>query len=188
MNFFESNLKSGNPMKGIDGELEKMRHHHAYPVIGNVFAFSGLRKNASNRRMDWALFDTPETHPRNKPPPKSAYTTNVQFPEGLSFAYTLTEDSYVRNIGVMKQDSWVAKTGRTSGVTSGIVNSMKKFVHWQQHGTFCSEEIEVIGLGKDFARGGDSGSIVTNKSGDSWACLSGTTLPQRSGVLVMSRQ
>lgn len=166
MNFFESWLMSDNPTKGIDGDLERMRHHHAHPVIGKVIAFSGLRKNASCRRMDWALFDTPETHTRNKPPPQYAFNDDVQYPIGLSSFYTLTEDSYVRNIGVMKPESWVAKRGRTSRVTSGTVNSMKRFVHWKQHETFCSEEIEVIGLGKDFAMGGDSGSIVTNVSGE----------------------
>lgn len=177
INFFESHLKS-TPDKDFEEALGKMQFLHANPVIGKVFAYSGLRKNASNRRMDWAIFETPDTYTKNRPPPKSAFKKPEDFPGGVSLSYKLTEDSYVKNMDRIRPGSWVAKTGRTTGVTSGTVNLMRRFVHWEQHGDFCSEEVEVLGLAEDFADGGDSGSFVMNVSGE----LVGLLIGKESGA------
>lgn len=165
-NAFEAILKSETSSEIVRADFEILQHLDANPGIGKVVAASGLRTNASNRRMDWALFETPATHTRNKPPPKSAFLTNLDFPGGIKQMYTPNEDSYVRNMGVIKADSWVSKTGKTSGVTSGTVNTLTRAVHWEQHGEFYSDEIEVMGLTNDFAMGGDSGSMVMNASGE----------------------
>lgn len=169
INFFVFHLKS-TPDKDFEEALGKMQFLHANPVIGKVFAYSGLRKNASNRRMDWAIFKTPvktpDTYTKNRPPPKSAFKNTEDFPGGVSLSYKMTEDSMVTNMDRIRPGSWVAKTGRTTGVTSGIVNQMRRFIHWEQHGDFCSEEVEVLGLAEDFADRGDSGSFVMNVSGE----------------------
>lgn len=67
---------------------------------------------------------------------------------------------------MIRPGSWVAKTGRTTGVASGAVNIMRRFIHREQHGDCCTEEVEVLGLAKEFADGGDSGSMVMNASGE----------------------
>lgn len=165
-NACEAIVKSEAPSESVRTALETLKLLDANPEIGKVRAASGLRKNASNRRMDWALFETPSTHTRNKPPPNSAFLKPQDFPGGNELLYTQNEDSYVRNIGVIKANSWVSKTGRTSRVTSGTVSTLTRAVHWEQHGEFYSDEIEVMGLTNDFADGGDSGSMVMNASGE----------------------
>lgn len=159
---FESSLpetkKALKTMKSIDSK----------PVIGHVIAASGLRTNAAFRSMDWALVEISVKHGKNKPPPASSFTKAGEMPSALGSksGYKMTKDSVVRHIGEMKKDSWVAKTGRTSKATAGFVNEMKRIVNWEQYKDYCSEEVEVIGLGNDFAQLGDSGSMVTNSSGE----------------------
>lgn len=165
-NALEAMLKSHPSDEEVRAGLETIQHLDANPEIGKVVVASGLRKDASNRRMNWALFETPSTHTRNKPPPRSAFSNFANFPGASGILYKKNEDSYVRNMGVMTLDSWVTKTGRTSAVTSGVVTTLTRAVHWEQHGDFYSDEVEVLGLTQDFANGGDSGSMVMNISGE----------------------
>lgn len=58
------------------------------------------------------------------------------------------------------------KRGRSSGVTSGLVNAINREVQWEDHENMRSEEVEVMGLRMAFAEGGDSGSIVTDQHKD----------------------
>ena len=145
-------------MKSIDSK----------PVIGHVIAASGLRSNVAFRSMDWALVETSVKHGKNKPPPISSFKKVSELPSvlGSKSNYKMTKDSVVRQIGEIKKDSWVAKTGRTSEVTAGFVNEMKRIVNWEQYKDYCSEEVELIGLGNDFAQLGDLGSMMTNSSGE----------------------
>lgn len=79
--FLESKMKSKTPIKGTEEALEKMQYLHASPEIGKVVAFSGLRKNASNRGMDW-------TGPYLKPPiytPRTSLPGNLLFKEPRNF-------------------------------------------------------------------------------------------------------
>lgn len=159
-------LKSRDP--GAKEAFEVTESPHSNPIIGHVIAASGLRTNNVNRSMNWALIETPGTHTKNKPPLKNMFLRDAELPSPLEWdvGYHMTADSVVRQIGAVEKGSWVAKTGRTSRVTSGFVNRMDRVVNWAQYGGFHSEEIEVIGPGRDFAAGGDSGSMVTNSSGE----------------------
>lgn len=69
-------------------------------------------------------------------------------------------------MGMIRDKSWVIKTGRMSAVTSGTVNTLREVVHWEQYGELCSEKIKVMGMRRSFAEGGDSGSMVINASGE----------------------
>ena len=61
----------------------------------------------------------------------------------------------------MRGGDFVAKYGRTTGPTTGIVNSRDRVISWEAH-RFESVEIEAFGIASAFADPGDSGSFVTN--------------------------
>ena len=125
---------------------------------------SGLRINEARRRMDWALVESPDTFTTNKPPPADSFPSAAQqhYPQ----KYRASVDSKVRQFGRMALGDWVAKRGRSSNDTSGIVNRMRRLVHWDNHHDLISEEVEVFGLMRDFADHGDSGAFVTNVRGE----------------------
>jgi hypothetical protein len=127
--------------------------------IGEVRFASGHRRTNENRRLDWALIASPSTHSQNKPPPSKAFEEVQDFEKSLTY-YT-DKDDIISGFGTMKEDDWVAKTGR-SGTSAGYVNKIRRRVCWESVKQKESYETEVIGLAGDFAYGGDSGSWVVN--------------------------
>jgi hypothetical protein len=134
------------------------------PTIGRVLLASGLRTNEANRRMDWALIETPNTFAVNKLPPAKAFPSAEEQPWPQK--YRIGSDSKLRHLGRITLGEWVAKKGRTTNYTSGTVNRMRRGVHWDAHSGLISEEVEVFGLTKNFAGPGDAGSFVTNVRGE----------------------
>lgn len=150
-------------------ELDRLVKHDAEPVIGSVLYYSGFRKNANDRRMDWALFETESTWTDNIPPPASSFLNeSSRLPSTASAAvdYDADASSRIQRFGKMQLGGWVVKRGRTTTDTSGEVIHLRRSVNWQAYNGFISEELEVIGLNGDFADGGDCGSWVTNEKGE----------------------
>ena len=114
-------------------------------TIGRVL---GLRTNKANRRMDWALIETPTTFAVNKPPPAKAFPSAEEQPWPQK--YRIGSDSEIRHFGRTTLGEWAAKKGRTTNHTSGTVNRMRRRVHWDAHSGLISEEVEVFGLTKNF--------------------------------------
>lgn len=167
-NAIEAKIKATGPSEGMKAELEKIQQLEANTGIGKVVVASGHYKNASNRRMDRALMESPSTHPKNKPSSTTHLRSNGDFPDGDQTAYTLNKDSFARNIGAIRANSWAAKKGRTSNVTAGIVNNTRPSRSLgASTENLWSQEVEVMGLAPDFAPrgGGISGRFITNASG-----------------------
>ena len=142
-------------------ELDRLVKHDAKPVIGSVLYYSGVRKNANNRRMDWAFFETESTWTHNIPPPASAFLSDQsKLPSSGSapIFYTADANTRIQRFGKLKLGGWVVKTGRTTSHTSGEVNFLRRSVNWLAYNRFITEEIEVLGLSGDFVDDGDSGS------------------------------
>lgn len=133
------------------------------PGIGNVILASGHRVH-DERRLDWALIESPTTFSPNKPPPRSSFLPRTDRLPGVG-SYNLNSDSKVRHFSQVKKEDWVTKRGRTLDVTSGKINKMRREVHWVEHKK-VTFETEIISLTEDFAGPGDLGSIVTNAKGD----------------------
>lgn len=133
--------------------------------IGRVIATSGKRLNAAGSRMDWALIQVVGDKTRNHPPfrakPHHLATSNH---EGAKYFFEINPDSLIRQFGTMKKDSWVIKNGRTTGVTTAVVNDMGRFVSWENE-DIESVEVGVFGLSSEFIHYGDSGSFVVDWRG-----------------------
>lgn len=170
LRYYDKSRKSANPDPRADAAFDAMSSIDTNPIIGHVIAASGMRINSDGRRMNWALIETPETFRKNNPPPLSAFDQRpmVELPtaSGMDFHYQLTKDSIVRHTDVVKKGTWVTKQGKMTLVTAGVVNRMKRVIHWKEHEDFITEEMEVMGLSKDFCDGGDSGAMVTNSYGE----------------------
>lgn len=160
-------LDPGSPAI-LTQHLQNARRISGNPPIGQVIAASGIRLNSNRRRMDWALVQVPGTTSRNNPPPRTGLRLDdrAAFPKYGQESYMITADSIIRHFGDMKKDSWVIKNGRTTAVTSGIVNSMTRTIQWNNSSLLKeSAEVEVIGLTDVFAHYGDSGSFVCDETG-----------------------
>ena len=155
--------ESEDPLLETKAALDILTELDKNPVIGTVLVKSGVRINNANRRLDWALIETPSTYTKNKPPPQSAFAREGQFPDEAPSRYVLNKDSVVQNFGVLEPGMWVTKRGKRTGVTSGVDSSMKRAT---QIGNIVSEEVEVLGLEIDFVQSGDLGSFVTDASGN----------------------
>jgi hypothetical protein len=132
------------------------------PGIGRVIYASG-RQIKNGQRLDWALIESPDTFSPNKPPPRLAFESSpFEMPSDMD--YSQNADSKVGNFGRAKKGDWVAKRGRTTAVTSAIVNRMDRTVQWASGKT--TVEIELMSPWGDIVAGGDSGSIVTNSQGE----------------------
>ena len=150
----------------LETSLESIHCAINNPVIGRVAAASGNRLNARRRRMDWALFRFYEgSAGQNRPVPQSALR-ETEFFDGLAYLkYPLTSDSVIDKLGTLKVDDWITKMGRTTGPSTGVVNSLDRVVNWKAQ-KVQSVEVEVFGLASAFADPGDSGSFVTNARGE----------------------
>ena len=157
-------------LKKISGTPpEKARIQEALPSliansgIGKVVLASGHRVH-DERRLDWALIESPSTFSPNKPPPRSSFLPRTERLPEVGF-YNPNSDSKALQLGRVKEEDWVTKRGRTSDVTSGKVNKMRREVEWMEHKKITFE-MEIMPLTEDFAAPGDSGSIVTNAKGE----------------------
>ena len=130
--------------------------------IGRVLAASGYQVNKANRRMDWALIESPATYGKNFAPNGRALKRAEQL---LLGSYEICEGFIVQETAEVGLNDFVVKKGRTTGITSGIINKMDRVVAWPVLGGKETEEIEIMGLGADFADPGDSGSFVTDAKG-----------------------
>jgi len=132
--------------------------------IGSVKYASGHRINENDRRPDWALVALNSPGPgdtmENKPAPKTAI--DPDFLEGLHHRYNATSDDVITSIAKTFKRDVVVKIGRSSGTTIGEISEMRRKMQWG--GGVMSHEIEAksIASGKEFARPGDSGSMVYN--------------------------
>lgn len=131
------------------------------PGIGKVIYASG-HQIKNGQRLDWAIIESPDTFTPNKPPARSKFNSIYKTPSDMD--YSQNDDSRVRNFGRAKKGDWVAKTGRTTGLTSGIVNRMDRRVQWEPGKT--TVEVELMSPFGDIVASGDSGSIVTNAQGE----------------------
>jgi hypothetical protein len=138
--------------------LELVNNLSAADPIGYVRFASGYRRTTDNRRLDWALIDSPSTFTCNKPPPSAAFDQDWFF-EKLA-TYRTDENDFIKGFGTLKEGDWVARVGRST-TAAGEVNRINRRVNWEGN-IPESYEAEVIGLGRDFAIGGDSGSMVVN--------------------------
>lgn len=130
--------------------------------IGRVLAASGYQVNKANRRMDWALIESPATYGKNLAP-NGVALNQLQLPPLGS--YDIGKGFIIQETAAFGFDNFAIKKGRTSGITSGLINKMDRVVKWPNLGGVETEEIELVGLGADFADSGDSGSFVTDVKG-----------------------
>ena len=136
-------------------QLYRQLHRLRHTSVGTVIAASGIRKNADDRRVDWALIRSSESNMRNHVPSKyEVKQEHYQIPDGTK----------VRSHAEVSMGDWVVKQGRTTGTTTGRVSKMRRFVPWPEHGIHSSE-IEIFGETEDFALSADSGSMVTDING-----------------------
>lgn len=144
--------------------LDKLELMAKNEPIGRVVASSGKRLNAAGRKMDWALIPVVGDKIRNYPSSPANLHPKALFPEGGKACYEVNPDSLIRKFGTVKKDSWVIKNGRTTGVSSAIVNDMGRVVSWENE-DIESVEMEVFGLASEFIHYGDSGSFVVDRRG-----------------------
>ncbi|MCJ1341509.1 hypothetical protein MMC09_006805 [Bachmanniomyces sp. S44760] len=143
-------------------ELDEIQRRLQDPKIGQVLIASGFRKNDRGRRMDWAFVETPKTYRKNEIPNPLLFGKFTWIPT----EYQMIRKSSVSSIGVLNPGDWVCKNGCSTKATAGEVNRMDRVVNWEEHTGFISSEMEVLGLGHDFAAPGDSGSAVFNAAGE----------------------
>ena len=146
--------------------MQKLQEFQKNAEIGAVIARSGLKKNKDGSRVDWALFQANNTFRRNRPSPRSAFKLAIALPGQSELGYKIDENSTIEHTATAEKDTWVAKCGRTSGHTSGTINSMTRRVAWHNQEGLVTDEIEIFGIVDDFCRKGDSGSLVTDAQGN----------------------
>ena len=130
------------------------------PPIGKVILASGSRVK-QGQKLDWALIETPETFTQNPRP--TLYNQAKTRSDLIEFA---KDGQTVQQIGTIKPGNWVAKAGRTTGLSSSEVNSLPRDINWPAIGQVTSE-LEVIGSRrKVMACPGDEGSLVINVEGE----------------------
>lgn len=141
-------------------EISIFKQRMSDPYIGTVVLASGYRLQ-ENHRLDWALFESSKTFTPNRPPPAS-----IIGPRKLPIKrYVQTEGSKVRKIGTFKPGDWVSKQGRTTGVTCGYINELRRDINWVHLNT-RSDEWEIMSDYEVFAAPGDPGSMVLNTNGE----------------------
>lgn len=131
--------------------------------IGRVLCASGHRLRGQHR-ADWALVDASETFTANKPPPRTELLPQIKRPNPMA-SWGPNEDFRAREFGAPIKGDWVAFRGRTSGMVSGEINTIKSRLFWPVT-KLTSDEWEVLPLGEaSFNLPGDSGSMIFNSRG-----------------------
>lgn len=126
--------------------------------IGRVMYASGDRVR-EGRAVDWAIVMLNHNVPfgKNVPPP---FFSALQL--GI-FKYNVEPNETITTVGNFELDGWVAKVGRSTGVSTGDVNCMRSDFPNKRTGTTTSEVMLVaFPSGSIFVRPGDSGSMVIN--------------------------
>ncbi|ELR09987.1 hypothetical protein VC83_06386 [Pseudogymnoascus destructans] len=162
-------------LKGKDknGELASMRtsvtsRFTPTTSIGHVAFSSGMRLNDSKTRMDWALIILTSPGPgdaiENVLPLRSAFGDEFEVPGFEN--YKVGPGHKVSDIHELMPGSWVAKKGRTTGITVGEVGEKKRVVHWKNGMKSMEFEAFTYATGiKQFAEPGDSGSMAFDLQG-----------------------
>lgn len=114
-------------------------------------------------------------------PPSAAYLTELGYPRFGPAGYRVTPDSIIQQTCEIRPGSWVVKNVKSSGVTSGRVNRLTRLVQWENQQE--SEEVDVVGLTKNFAQAGDSGSFVIDEDGNLVGLLIATDLITSCGLV-----
>lgn len=168
-----------------DSEASQLRDtlssRFSNPEIGRVILASGDRLT-NGYRSDWALVESPSTFSPNRPVPKSAIFPNWDLPPNR--LYSQNEDSKIREFGRVRLGDWVAKRGLISGCSTGEINNMERVLQWQGKRTM---EVEILSRRGDFARPGDSGSMVTGGQGELLGVVYGIDQDTGFDVALMTR-
>lgn len=160
-------------VEDLESQIEETRHllkiYEEFFLdrsdFGHVFAASGFHRSSENNQLDWALIVP--TRPCNTDIPISDDKG-----ERLSTSRILLEPSQPPTLG---EKVW--KKGRKTGITRGIINSIKSDVFMDKGPpNRPSTEWVIIhegGTQYPFAEKGDSGSIVVNRAGEMTGLLIG---------------
>lgn len=172
----KSNDKIGFGLKGAEKPSSWDRIVVNYPApsdveevsksqpIGTVIYASGKTRMTKGARWDWAIvkLDPKVKASVNKPPPSSSIGED-ELADG-DFSYYEEPQTVTEIKPGFNKGEWVAKIGRTTGVTAGMVNVFPAaFNNNKGKGSYDSE-VEIMSLpeGDEFFRPGDSGSMLVN--------------------------
>lgn len=152
-----------NNGKGFQNDIDMIERLDALAArgpIGQVRFASGNRVTTNLRRMDWALV---ELDP--KLPVQNLLPTRDQFSRqsfGATTGYKIQEGATVSGTNDLLKATWYGKVGRNSESTGAERSRILRTVAWDNG--LISDEYEFISLDScgQFARGGDSGSLVFN--------------------------
>lgn len=110
--------------------------------------------------MDWAIvkLKNQEIEVSNTPVPENF--NSEQLP--VNGRYEVEEGECVTRITDPKIGAWVAKNGRTTGATAGILNDIETCLHWGSKKKTREYYIENQ-VSAHIVNGGDSGSMVINQ-------------------------
>ncbi|OAF57723.1 hypothetical protein VC83_05630 [Pseudogymnoascus destructans] len=141
--------------------IERLRQIAARGPIGQVKFASGYRLLANRRRMDWALVELdPALLVQNLLPIEEQFKDECFV--RIEPRYVAQEGETVSGTNTIIANTWYGKVGRTSKCTAAEFNGIQRNISWG-NGLFSDEyECKSLHSGEQFARGGDSGSLVFN--------------------------
>lgn len=158
----EAIISKGEYSTGKCAAVLKMIRGYGSGGLGNVvFASGHQNENGQGHRMDWAItkLRNQDLEVNNLPVPD--YFNSEQRPTNGD--YEVEEGERVRRIADPEKGAWVAKIGRITGVTSGIVNAIEAYIHWGNKKTTREWYVENKFGSVHVVNGGDSGSMVINQ-------------------------
>lgn len=131
--------------------------------IGHVKYASGHQLNTAKRRMDWALVALKTPNPgnsmQNMLPSREKFT--AQCFQGVP-AYKVQPGDTISGTGDILKNTWYGKLGRTSQGTAAEYTRIKRTIAWDNGLVSDEYEFRTLHSGAQFARRGDSGSLVFN--------------------------
>ncbi|OBT79867.1 hypothetical protein VF21_01574 [Pseudogymnoascus sp. 05NY08] len=140
--------------------IERLDKIAAQGPIGRVNFASGYRLLANRRRMDWALVELDPTLPvQNLLPMEAQFSKECL--HGVP-DYIVQEGDTVSGINTIVKDTWYGKVGRTSDCTGAEFNVIQRVIEWDNGLVSDEYEFRTLHSGEEFAKGGDSGSLVFN--------------------------
>lgn len=146
--------------------LNQARNMANVPPFGQVLVASGICVR-NRHKMDWSLIATPnipDSHMRNRAAPFVSLRPDGLPSNIISLIDTNADIGWIKEQRVepIKKHDWAALIGRSSGCVAGEVNILDRLVQWNDDPDLVTHELDVVGLDEDFARPGDSGSLVTD--------------------------
>ena len=140
--------------------IERLNAIAAQGPIGRVKFASGYRLLPTRRRMDWALVElNPACPVQNFLPMKSQFTKQCFY--GVP-PYKVNEGDTICGTNNIFKDTWYGKVGRTTDGTAAEFNRITRDIEWDIGQDSDEYEFKSLHSGEQFARGGDSGSLVFN--------------------------